>query len=272
MTDIPSDSDRSAEPEEQQPEHPPDRSTADIAIICSHTAEIRPFLKRLDRIRKYSDRGCTFRGGFLHEVVRVAIVTAPRGFVGHRVATEILQREHHPRWIFSAGFSSAIAPELKSGDLCVSTEICDTHGNSQPVKCSIPASKRIHVGRLVTADGQPTTAEAKQLLFETSGALAVDTTSLAVAQICANTETRFLAIRAVCDEQQETIPEQAAALIFDSGSRAIGKAAGTLFQGFSRLKELHSWRQRSITAAQNMDRFLAGIVEQLAERIVQQRS
>ncbi|MFO0425707.1 MAG: hypothetical protein ACK526_03995 [Planctomyces sp.] len=252
-------------------ETPLDRSTADIAIVCAHSGEVRPFLKRLDRQRKYSERGTTFRGGFLGELLRVAVITPASGFAAHRLATETLIREHRPAWVFSVGFSSGLAEEVRSGDLVVASEIVDTHGNSMPVKCSIPGRKRIHVGRLLVADSHPLESEAKQALFREHSALAVDTTSLAVAQICAETNTRFLCIRSIVDEVAESVSPQAATFVFESGSRAAGKTLGAVIQSFSRISELNAWRTRSANAADHLDRFLTGIVEQLGEKIVERR-
>lgn len=248
-------------------EVPPDRAAAHVGIVCTHAGEIRPLLKRLDRVRKYTDHGCIFRGGFLNEIVRVAVVEARMGFARHRQAAATLVREHHPAWILSVGFSSALTDQLKSGDLALASEICDTHGNSLPVQCRITPSRRIHVGRHVVSDEHPLLPADKLRLAETSGAQAVDTTSLAVAQVCQETGTRFLSLRAIVDEVSEQMPEQAATLMFEPTSRAMGAALATVLQGIKRASEMSHWRQRSQSAADHLDRFTTGIILQLAERL-----
>ena len=40
-------------------EKTPDRSSADIGIVCTHKGEVKPFLKRLDRLRSYSEKKMT---------------------------------------------------------------------------------------------------------------------------------------------------------------------------------------------------------------------
>ncbi len=129
-----------------------DRASADIGIVCTHKGEIRPFLKRLDRQRSYSERGITIRGGFFDESTRVAIAAAGIGFAAHREATELLISEHHPSWVLSVGFSSSLSDDVQPGDLCIADEISDTHVNTLPVKCTIPARRRILVGRMIVAD------------------------------------------------------------------------------------------------------------------------
>lgn len=252
-------------------DHPADRRSADIGIVCTHSGELKPLLKRLDRVRKYTDRGCVFRGGFLNEVIRVAVVSAGPGFARHRMATETLLAEHNPAWVLSAGYSSALTDGIRSGDICLATEIQDEHGNSLAVRCTIPPSGRIHAGRHLVADRHPQSGVIKRQLAGTSGALACDTTSLAVAQVCSSREVRFLSIRAVIDEADEDVQNDVASLVFDGGSRAAGKALGAVFQGLHRLTELKNWRQRAATASDHLDRFTTGIIEQVAERLRHQR-
>lgn len=249
----------------------PDRSTADIGIVCSHKGELKPFLKRVDRQRSYSEHKMTVRGGFIGEITRIAVVEAGEGFANHRAGTELLVREHRPQWIISAGFSSTLTDDVQPGDLVIANEIADTHGQLIPVKCTIQARRRIHVGRLIVADDQPITPAQKSSLRQHHPGLAVDTGCLAVAQVCNEHSLKFLAIRGIVDAMHEEIPEQAASLMFHPGSRALGSAVGTLFKGLKMMSVMNSWRERTNTTAANLDRFLAGIVDQIAEAIERQR-
>lgn len=254
----------------QSNEPVPDRRSADIGFVCTHRGELKPFLKRVDRQRSYSEGRVTVRGGFLGELVRLVIAEAGVGYAQHRAATELLLDEHHPGWLLCVGFSSALSPDMQAGDLVVANEIADTHGNSLPVKCTIAARKRIHVGKLVVADKHPETPEEKQRLAESSGALAVDTTSLAVAQVCKEKDVRIVVVRAIIDTAKEQLPENAASMIFRADSKSIGTTIGTLFRGLRGMSELNSWRNRASDAASNLDRFIAGLAEQISE-IVERR-
>ena len=249
----------------------PDRSSADIGIICTHKGEVKPFLRRLDRTRSYSEKKMTVRGGFLGESTRIVVVEAGEGFANHRAATELLIAEHRPAWILSVGFSSSLSEEILPGDLIVANEIGDTHVNSLPVKCNIPARKRIHVGKLIVADDHPVTPSEKQNLREKFSGLAADTGSLAVAQVCQERDLRFLAIRVAVDSIDEEIPEQAASMIFHPTSRAIGSALGVIVKGLRKFAIMNHWRERTNHAASNLDSFVTGIVEQIAESIERQR-
>ena len=180
-----------------------DRSSADIGIVCTHKGELKSFLKRVDRQRSYTDRKITVRGGFLGEVTRIAIAEAGEGFASHRAATELLINEHKPSWILSVGFSSSLSEDVQPGDIVLSNEISDTHVNSLPIKCTITARKRIHVGKLIVADHHPITSTDKASLKERFPGLAVDTSSLAVAQVCQERSIRFMAIRVAVDSLNE---------------------------------------------------------------------
>lgn len=247
-----------------------DRASADIGLVCSHKGELKPFLKRVDRQRSYTDRKMTVRGGFLGEITRIAVIEAGEGFALHRAATELLVREHKPSWVISAGFSSSLSEDVQPGDIVIANEIADTHVNSLPVKCTIQPRKRIHVGKLIVADEHPITPEQKKALKEKHPGLCVDTGSLAVAQVCQEHSIRFLAIRGVVDSLDEEVPEQAASMIFHPTSRALGSALGTMFKGLRMMSVMNAWRERTNSAAGNLDRFLAGIVEQIAEAIERQ--
>jgi hypothetical protein len=127
------------------------------------------------------------------------------------------------------------------------------------------------VGKLIVADHHPITSTDKASLKERFPGLAVDTSSLAVAQVCQERSIRFMAIRVAVDSLNEEIPEQAAPMIFHPTSRALGSALGTMFKGLRKMSEMNTWRERTNSAAGNLDRFLSGIVEQLAEAIERQR-
>ena len=266
-----SDSGKGSKKKTTPEESAPDRSSADIGIVCTHNGEVKPFLKRLDRTRSYSEKKWTVRGGFLGESTRIALVEADEGFASHRAATELLITEHRPTFVLSVGFSSSLSEDVRPGDIIVANEISDTHDNSMPVKCSIPARKRIHVGKLIVADDHPVTPSEKRSLRDRCPGLATDTSSLAVAQVCKERTVRFMAIRVAVDSLDEEIPEQAASMIFHPTSRALGSALGTLFKGLRKIAIMNQWRERTNNAAGNLDRFVTGIVEQIAESIERQR-
>lgn len=248
-----------------------DKASAHVGLCCIHRGELRPFLKRLDRQKTYLHDRTRYLGGFLGETTRIVVAEPGLSYPRHRSAAEWLVDTHHAPWILSVGFSSSLSPDVHPGDLVLADEIRDTHGNIMPVRCTLKPQKRVHVGRLVVADQHPLTSDAKRSLAQSSEALAVDTASLAVAQICYERNVRFLAIRAIIDELDDDIPEAAGGIIFRSDSRSWGGALGSLFKGLQAAKELRDWRNRAVAASSHLDRFLAGVIDQIAELLEKKR-
>ena len=244
--------------------------------MCTHHDEIKPLVKMLDRVRKYSDNGMIFRGGFIDEVVRIAIVEAGTGFARHRTATQTLIDEHNPAWILSVGFSSALTNDLQSSDVCLANEICDQHANTLTMKCNIPESKRIFVRKHIVADQHPRTPAEKQDLHASSTALACDTTSLAVAQACNEAATddqpiRFLSIRGIIDACNETVTDEGIEYLFAPRDLSKPNLVSNLKQRLKRNPQLAPWQQRATEVAPNLNRFVAGIIRQIAEKLGKSR-
>lgn len=253
-----------------------DKRSADIAIVCTQQAEIRPLLQKLDRVRKYVDQGAMFRGGFLDETLRIAVVEAGPGFARHRQLTKTLIDEHHPVWVLSVGFSSALVPDLRQGDCSLASQICDQHGNSLEVKCPIPESSRVRVQRHLVADQHPATHAQRVALAESSEAAAVDTTSLAVAQVCRGDDpekwaTRFLSVRGIVGAFEQDLSAKAVAQTFNPETQKKPSLIGKLKARVKPDPEAVQWQALMDETAINMNRFLMGVVRQLGEKLGKSR-
>ena len=244
-----------------------DRSTAHVGLVCTHAMELKSFLKRLDRRRKYTDRGMRFTGGFLGESIRVAVVEAGSGFAAHRQAAAVLVIEHEPAWVISAGFSSSLTNDLPPGELSLAMSVCDTHGQKMDVNCPVPASPHAGLHAHVVADTHPSTRQQKSELAAGWKAAAVDTTSLAVAQICDSAKRRFLSIRAILDAADENIPESAVELIMTPKTLPARITPARLLARFRKPPEFREWEDRATTLSLRLSRFLVGVVEQIGEHV-----
>jgi adenosylhomocysteine nucleosidase len=242
-----------------------DRATAHVGLVCTHAMELKTLIGRLDRRRRYADGGLRFTGGFFDESIRVAVVEAGTGFAAHRRATTILIAEHKPTWVISAGFSSSLTEDVRAGDLSLATSICDTHGQQLTVECPIPESKHGTLKTHLVTDRHPQTTAEKRQLAKAHDAGAVDTTSLAVAQICAEFDARFMSIRAILDDAPEEVPSAVISGLFEPAGTTRGNPVSSWISGFRQSPEMKTWTARTTTVSGRLDRFLAGVIRQLGK-------
>ena len=250
-------------------ETPVDRATAHVGIVCTQAMELKALLGSLDRCRRYADGTMQFTGGFLDQTLRVAVVQAGAGFAVHRKAAETLIREHSPAWVISAGFSSSLAADVPAGDLCLATSIVDTHGQTMAVKCPIPESDHSTLRQHVVTDTHPQTSDEKSRLADQFAAGAVDTVSLAVAQICESSKIPFLSIRAIVDDPTDNLPAVATKLIFEPSSVTRGGAAGRWISNRRQPANVRQWTERAATTGDRLSTYLLGVIRQLGAHVEQ---
>ncbi|MEO1995427.1 MAG: 5'-methylthioadenosine nucleosidase [Planctomycetaceae bacterium] len=239
-----------------------DRAHADVAIVCALPIELAPFLARCERIRKYVGGHFVFRGGS-YDGVRIAVVESGVGYARARRATESLITAHTPNWVLSCGFSGGLTPETKIGDLVVGTEVSDVHGNSLKIDMKIAAQPGLHTGRLLTADSLVQTVDEKRQLADRWHAIAVDLESLAVAQVCRERDTRFMAVRSISDDLSADLPAEILSVLGNTGSMRIGAALGAVWKRPGSVKDMWRLRETAVQASERLADFLDGVVKQL---------
>lgn len=246
------------------PDDVPDTIHADIGIVYATSIEIGPLLDRCDRVRKYIGGKFTFRGARLGEI-RVAFVQCGMGAANARQATMALLDGHAPKWIISAGFSGALQPEMKVGDIVVGNKLLDEEGRELTIDLNMPADpeKGRHVGRLLMARQIVRTVAEKRVLAEKYSALAVDMESLAVAETCRDAKVRCLAIRAISDDLSADLPPEVLSVIGDTGSVRLGAALGAIWKRPGSVKEMWHLRELANVASGRLAEFLEGVIEQL---------
>ena len=241
-----------------------DASRAAIGLVCSLSLEIAPFLSRCQRVKTYSGGAFKFVGG-IYNGIRVAVVEAGTGSVRARRATLALLDAHQPAWIVSTGFAGALQPELKIGHIVVASEITGLQG--EPLKIDVgmnsdPASG-LHVGRTLTVDQMVRTIIGKQALAAQTGAIAVDMESLAVATVCRETKTRFMAVRAISDDLSADLPPEVLSLVGETGAVRMGAVLASLWKRPSSIKDMWRLRENAVGASERLAEFLDGVVIQL---------
>ncbi|MGQ0633221.1 MAG: phosphorylase family protein [Planctomycetaceae bacterium] len=241
-----------------------DTTHADVGIVYATPMEINPFLDRCEKIRKYVGGKFTFRGARLREA-RIALVQSGVGYAAATQATQALLDGHTPQWIVSAGFSGALAPELKIGDIVVGNSLADEQGHALEIKMQMPADPAAgrHVGRLLTTDRIVRTVAEKMALAQLHQAIAVDMESLAVARVCRDVHVPCMAVRAISDDLSADLPPEILTMLGDTGTVRLGAAVGALWRRPGSIQDLWRLRETARRAAQRLAGFLDGVVEQL---------
>lgn len=241
-----------------------DGTHADIGLVCALPLELSDFLGRCTKVKKYTGGKFTFRGGFYGNI-RIATVDSGPGVARARRATEALFEGHSPRWIVSTGFCGALRPEMKVGQIVVSNTITSTNGEDLTVDVGMTTdlARGLHVGKTVTVEQIIRTVAQKQSLAEQTGAIAVDMESHAVASVCHDRKTRFLAIRAISDDMSADLPAEVLSLMGETGAVRIGAAVGALWKRPSSFKEMWRLREHAMIASGHLASFLDGVVKQL---------
>lgn len=244
----------------------PDVTHADIGIVHALSVELAPFLDRCEKVRKYVGGDMVFRGARFG-AIRIALVQCGMGAKLAAQGTRALIDAHSPRWIISAGFSGALQPGMKVGDIVTANAIADTHGRQFDLDLKMPAdpSRGLHVGKLLVVEEFVRTIAEKKALAEQHGAIAVDLESLAVAEVCRETKNRFLAVRVISDDLSADLPPEILTVVGGTGSIRLGAAVGAIFKRPSSVKDM--WRLRGVanTAAGRLATFLEGVAVQLYE-------
>jgi adenosylhomocysteine nucleosidase len=238
---------------------------ADIGIVTALPIESGPFLALLERQRSYTGGKFKFIGGVLDDKLKVVVVQKAVGFAKSRKATQALIEAHAPEWVLSVGFGGALQPEMQVGDLVLANSIVDQHGHQLRVDLKMEPNlkQRLHVGRLLTADELILKVEDKLRLGEQHQALAVDIETLAVAQVCQETGTKFLAIRAISDDLSEDLPDEILSLMGETGSVRVGAALGAIWNRFGSVKDMWHLREKALVAARRLAKFLHSLLPRL---------
>lgn len=241
-----------------------DSAQADIGIVSALPIELGPFLDRCERVKHYKGENLTFRGG-RYDGIRVVVAESGMGYARARKASLALIDAHRPKWILSSGFSGALLPSMKIGQIVMASEIVDQHGQKTSIRLGLESDEAggLYVGRILTADEMVRTVEQKQQLHEKHDALAVDMESLAVAQVAAEASIGFMAVRVISDDMSADLPPEVLSIIGDTGAVRVGAALTSIFKRPESVKDMLHLRTNAQNAAKSLATFLDGVIHQL---------
>jgi adenosylhomocysteine nucleosidase len=200
----------------------------------------------------------------------VVLIEAGVGPLAAARGTQALLAGHRPAWVISAGFSGALDPRLKRGDIVMADSITDGEGHRLSIDFKISpeaaATRGLHVGRLLTVDRIVRLPEEKRALGQRHEALAVDMESWAVGEVCRQAKTRFMAVRIVSDAVDDELPADIERLAAQKSNAArLGAAAGAIFRRPSSIKDMLKLKEDALVAGDRLAKFLSGVIVQLVE-------
>lgn len=241
-----------------------DFSHADIGIVCALSLELKAFLNRCEKVRSYTGGDFKFRGGF-YDDIRIVVAESGTGFANARRATQAMIDAHSPRWILSCGFSGALIPKMKIGNIIVANDIMDTHGQSFLIEHGMSDNREhgLYVDKTVTSDKIVRLIKEKKELAEETGAVAVDMESLAVAQIAKESGTKFLSVRVISDDLSADLPAEVLSIMGENSKVRIGAALTSIWNRPGSVKDLWQLREQAVKASEKLATFLDGVVTQL---------
>lgn len=267
---------RGAQPADESSESEP-LPPIDVVVVFALSVESGGIVDLLqERITTRCHSHTEHRGQLNGRQVLVAESGVGQGAA--KTATADIVRLYQPNWVISAGFAGALQPELRRGHILMADDVCDTTGKRLSIgltvdRASIEASPALHVGRLLTVDQLIRTRPQKEQLGAHHEALACDMETLAIAEACQKTGTKFMSVRIISDSMDDELPKEIESLLAqDSLVGKIGAAAGAIVNRPSSIKDMWKLKEDALKATDRLARFLTGVVDQLPVSDLGQRN
>lgn len=211
-------------------------------IIGAMDTEIQMIREQMDRCRTNSLYGLTFYQGRIgnHDVV---LAKCGIGKVNAARCAQILIDRSNPDYLINTGVAGGIGPDLKLGDMVLSTDLVqhDFHMNAlgcvdgcqsldgpkdeptlfhadepllsrfEKVAKETAGEEAIHRGRIASGDTFVADRETKEKIFINFGALACEMEGGAIAQVAQAAGVPFLVVRSISDLADGSASESYAA-------------------------------------------------------------
>jgi adenosylhomocysteine nucleosidase len=147
---------------------------------------------------------------------------------------------YRPPFVLSAGFSGALSPEQRVGDLVLATEVVDEQGHRWPAMHAFASTdQQITLGHVLTVRNLVSDPGEKQRLGQLYDAVAVDMESAAAARLCQEHDVPFACLRVISDDQNTALSPQLVEPLCQ-GRVSLPRLAGTVIRRPQLIAEL--WR------------------------------
>jgi adenosylhomocysteine nucleosidase len=193
---------------------------------------------------------------------RVVVIRSGPGRSRAAQATEVLLDGHQPRLVISAGFASALCPELRRHDIFIADQLLTAAAGRIAIELPPGLSATldqpgVHRGSLLSADSAARLPREKQSLFQRYGALAVDGETFAVAEVCLRRGVPFRSLRVIRDTADESLPREVQHLLAQkTASAKLGAALGAIWRRPASAKDIYQLQENALLASGQLARFL----------------
>ena len=195
-----------------------------LGIIGAMDVEVETLLAEMEQVTSAKKAGSTFHEGVLMGLP-VVLVQCGVGKVNAAVCAQTMALIYEPELIINSGVSGALSPELRVGDVVIGTDVVqhdvdttalgDEPGFVSTVdRLSFPLDNfastaiaaaaeelGIHAvrGRIASGDQFISSAERKDAIVKTFGAIACEMEGAAIGQVCYVNRVPFCVLRAISD-------------------------------------------------------------------------
>jgi len=243
-----------------------------LVISFALIEEARGFLDQMRRVqRMHCAQFVEYRGllpspGIRREVPVLVVVTGVGATRAERAVSDVISL-YHPRLWLAAGFAGGLSESLQVGDVVVAQRVLDD-GSQSVAETGAPLvglhklpRSTLHFGDLVSTAAVIFDPQVKQALGRSTGALACDLESYAMAATCRGSDVDFLAVRAVSDTVHESLPRETETIAKQTSSaRRWGAAIGAVWARPSAAVELWNLHERAWESSQRLGQILFNTV------------
>ncbi len=182
------------------------------------------------------------------------------------------------RCVLSLGFAGALTPQARTGALVVCGSFLAYEADAPPplpadtglLEWAIDRMDRMrlpyHYGDLLTSPGLLSTPDQKRRAGLDTGAAVVDMEGYWLAQVAAAHQTPFLALRAVLDGADYTLPKLGARIVEDQGRNVMKHTLRYVFSYWSHGLRLVPLALRSRRAQRTLRRTVRSLAPEMARR------
>jgi len=243
----------------------------EIAIALAVQEEWRGLRGRLQERRPHMVGGLPATRGQLSGVPVFVFLTGS-GKAASAQAAERALSAVEPACLVIAGFGAAVAPGPRPGDLVVATFVgaegcadalpCDRHLQDAAARAR-PTGVAVFSGPLVTTAHVLIHPDEKARVAAETGAVVVDMESDPVARVAASLGIPFVAIRAVTDAANDTMPLDFNAHVDAAGYIRRGAIVAAAMRRPRSIAGLVRLGRDSARAARNLGAFLEALCAEL---------